>query len=111
MSYTFHRALIAALAVTPRPTRSSIAASSISPGNVTADGKHHDTFAITFSDIQAAWSKDGHTDALPATVKLVAWGSDGMPDNANMTKVNWSVGDNRRCEVCEAGYECACSVG
>jgi len=55
------------------------------PGNVNADGKHHDTFTITFSDIQAAWSKDGHTDALPATVKLVAWGSDGMPDNANMT--------------------------
>lgn len=63
------------------------------PGNVTADGKHHDTFTITFSDIQAAWSKDGHTDALPATVKLVAWGSDGMPDNANMTKVNWSGDD------------------
>lgn len=58
------------------------------PGNVTADGKHHYTFTITFSDIQAAWSKDGHTDALPATVKLVVWGSDGMPENANMTKVN-----------------------
>ena len=75
------------------------------PGNVNADGKHHDTFTITFSDIQAAWSKDGHTDALPATVKLVAWGSDGMPDNANMTKVNWSGDDNRRCEVCEAGCD------
>ena len=79
------------------------------PGNVTADGKHHYTFTITFSDIQAAWSKDGHTDALPATVKLVVWGSDGMPENANMTKVNWSGDDNRRCEVCEAGCECACS--
>ena len=63
------------------------------PGNVTADGKHHDTFTITFSDIQAAWSKDGHTDALSATVKLVASGSDGMPENANMTKVNWSGDD------------------
>jgi len=104
------------------------------PGNVTADGKHHYTFTIKFSDIQAAWAKAGHTDALPATVKLVAWGSDGMPskradvviepvaltsldfgiesgkldlyvgqqtnigvtrmpENANMTKVNWSGDD------------------
>ena len=104
------------------------------PGNVTADGMHHYTFTIKFSDIQAAWSKAGHTDALPATVKLVAWGSDGlpskradvaiepvamtsldfgiesgkldlhigqqtnigvthMPENANMTKVNWSGDD------------------
>ena len=104
------------------------------PGNVTADGMHHYTFTITFSDIQAAWSKAGHAEALPATVKLVAWGSDGMPskradvaiesvamtsldfgiesgkldlyvgqqtnigvthmpENANMTKVNWSGDD------------------
>ena len=104
------------------------------PGNVTADGMHHYTFTITFSDIQAAWAKAGHTEALPATVKLVAWGSDGMPskradvaieqvamtsldfgiesgkldlyvgqqtnigvthmpENANMTKVNWSGDD------------------
>lgn len=42
------------------------------PGNVTADRMHHYTFTIQFSDIQAAWSKAGHTDALPATVKLVA---------------------------------------
>ena len=104
------------------------------PGNVTADGIHHYTFTIKFSDIQAAWAKAGHTEALPATVKLVAWGSDGMPskradvviepvamtsldfgiesgkldlyvgqqtnigvtrmpENANMTKVNWSGDD------------------
>ena len=104
------------------------------PGNVTADGIHHYTFTVKFSDIQAAWAKAGHTEALPATVKLVAWGSDGMPskradvaiepvamtsldfgiesgklnlyvgqqtnigvthmpENANMTKVNWSGDD------------------
>ena len=104
------------------------------PGNITADGIHHYTFTVKFSDIQAAWAKAGHTDALPATVKLVAWGSDGMPskradvaiepvamtsldfgiesgkldlyvgqqtnigvthmpENANMTKVNWSGDD------------------
>ena len=49
------------------------------PGNVSADGVHRYTFDIKFSDIQAAWTKAGHTDALPATVKLVAWGSDGLP--------------------------------
>ena len=49
------------------------------PGNVTADGVHHYSFEIKFSDIQAAWTKAGHTEALPATVKLVAWGSDGKP--------------------------------
>ena len=49
------------------------------PGNVTADGLHHYLFTIKFSDIQAAWSQAGHTDALPATVRLVAWGSDGLP--------------------------------
>ena len=104
------------------------------PGNVTADGLHHYLFTIKFSDIQAAWSQAGHTDALPATVRLVAWGSDGLPskradvaitpvamssldfgiesgqlnmtvgqqtyigvthkpDNANMTKVNWTGDD------------------
>ena len=104
------------------------------PGNVTDDGLHHYLFTIKFSDIQAAWSQAGHTDALPATVKLVAWGSDGLPskradvaiepvamssvdfgiesgqlnmtvgqqtyigvthkpDNANMTKVNWTGDD------------------
>ena len=104
------------------------------PGNVTADGLHHYLFTIKFSDIQAAWSQAGHTDALPATVTLVAWGSDGLPskradvaitpvamssldfgiesgqlnmtvgqqtyigvthkpDNANMTKVNWTGDD------------------
>ena len=104
------------------------------PGNVTADGIHHYTFTVKFSDIQAAWAKAAHTEALPATVKLVAWGSDGMPskradvaiepvamtsldfgiesgklnlyvgqqtnigvthmpENANMTKVNWSGDD------------------
>ena len=104
------------------------------PGNVTADGLHHYLFTIKFSDIQAAWSQAGHTDALPATVALVAWGSDGLPskradvaitpvamssldfgiesgqlnmtvgqqtyigvthkpDNANMTKVNWTGDD------------------
>ena len=104
------------------------------PGNVTDDGLHHYFFTIKFSDIQAAWSQAGHTDALPATVKLVAWGSDGLPskradvaiepvamssldfgiesgqlnmtvgqqtyigvthkpDNANMTKVNWTGDD------------------
>ena len=104
------------------------------PGNVTGDGLHHYLFTIKFSDIQAAWSQAGHTDALPATVKLVAWGSDGLPskradvaiepiamssldfgiesgqlnmtvgqqtyigvthkpDNANMTKVNWTGDD------------------
>ena len=49
------------------------------PGNVTDDGVHHYSFEIKFSDIQAAWTKAGHTEALPATVKLVAWGSDGKP--------------------------------
>ena len=104
------------------------------PGNVTADGVHHYSFEIKFSDIQAAWTKAGHTEALPATVKLVAWGSDGkpskradvaiepvamtsldfgiesgqltmtvgqqtnigvthQPENANMTKINWSGDD------------------
>ena len=104
------------------------------PGNVTDDGLHHYLFTIKFSDIQAAWSQAGHTDALPTTVKLVAWGSDGLPskradvaiepvamssldfgiesgqlnmtvgqqtyigvthkpDNANMTKVNWTGDD------------------
>ena len=104
------------------------------PGNVTDDGLHHYLFTIKFSDIQAAWSQAGHTDALPATVRLVAWGSDGLPskradvaiepiamssldfgiesgqlnmtvgqqtyigvthkpDNANMTKVNWTGDD------------------
>ena len=104
------------------------------PGNVTADGVHHYSFEIKFSDIQAAWTKAGHTEALPATVKLVAWGSDGKPskradvaiepvamtsldfgiesgqlnmtvgqqtnigvthhpENANMTKINWSGDD------------------
>ena len=104
------------------------------PGNVTDDGLHHYLFTIKFSDIQAAWSQAGHTDALPATVTLVAWGSDGLPskradvaitpvamssldfgiesgqlnmtvgqqtyigvthkpDNANMTKVNWTGDD------------------
>ena len=104
------------------------------PGNVTGDGLHHYLFTIKFSDIQAAWSQAGHTDALPATVTLVAWGSDGLPskradvaitpvamtsldfgiesgqlnmtvgqqtyigvthkpDNANMTKVNWTGDD------------------
>ena len=104
------------------------------PGNVTDDGLHHYLFTIKFSDIQAAWSQADHTDALPATVKLVAWGSDGLPskradvaiepvamssvdfgiesgqlnmtvgqqtyigvthkpDNANMTKVNWTGDD------------------
>ena len=104
------------------------------PGNVTGDGLHHYLFTVKFSDIQAAWSQAGHTDALPATVTLVAWGSDGLPskradvaitpvamssldfgiesgqlnmtvgqqtyigvthkpDNANMTRVNWTGDD------------------
>ena len=104
------------------------------PGNVTADDLRRCLFTIKFSDIQAAWSQAGHTDALPATVRLVAWGSDGLPskradvaitpvamssldfgiesgqlnmtvgqqtyigvthkpDNANMTKVNWTGDD------------------
>ena len=151
MSYTFHRAWIAALATgamaasglaigapalaaTPAPDAIFYRRVVDFPGNVTADGTHHYTFTIAFSDIQAAWSKAGHTDALPATVKLVAWGSDvlpsksadvviepvaltsldfgiesgkldlrvgqqtnigvtHMPENANMTKVNWSGDD------------------
>lgn len=58
------------------------------PGNVTDDGVHHYSFEIKFSDIQAAWTKAGHTEALPATVKLVAWGSTESLRSALTSRLN-----------------------
>mgnify|MGYP000850087974 FL=1 len=87
MSYTFHRALIAALATgamaasgvafgapalaaTPAPDAIFYHRVVDFPGNVTDDGLHHYLFTIKFSDIQAACSGSpapacphGHLDA------------------------------------------------